>query len=159
MNLSTYIQRTRALGGLEVSVAEIDAIAESLATSGASLETVLNFQSDRLTPFSLLVIWRAFQMHQIQQDYLELVIRRRHQEGLAPIPSTLLKRSLTRHEVSVIERADVLAPESTRALTAGSPSCGRAHHSSFPMIIFSAPEESPVIEIFQSTILENLAVK
>jgi len=29
----------------------------------------------------------------------------------------------------------------------------------FPMIIFSAPEESPVIEIFQSTILENLAVK
>ena len=29
----------------------------------------------------------------------------------------------------------------------------------FPIIIFSAPEEIPVIEIFQSTILENLAVK
>ena len=113
MNLSTYIQRTRALGKIEVSTAEIDTIAERLSSEEASLETILPFQNEKLTPYVLLVIWRAYQMHQVQQHYLKAVIARRHREGLAPIPSTLLQHSLTRHEVSVIERADAMAPSGT----------------------------------------------
>ena len=88
MNLSTYIQRTRALGRIDVSTSEIDAIADKLDSGTASLETILPFQNEKLTPYVLLVIWRAYQMHQVQQSYLKDVIGRRHRDGLAPIPST-----------------------------------------------------------------------
>ncbi len=113
MNLSSYIQRTRALGRIDVSTSEIDAISERLDSGVPSLETILPFQNEKLTPYVLLVIWRAYQMHQVQQSYLKEVIARRHRDGLAPIPSTLLQHSLTRHEVSVIERADAMAPSGT----------------------------------------------
>ena len=109
MRLSTYIQRTRALGDLKVPETSVEHIAEMIGTGTASFDDVLALRDERLSPRMLLGLWRAGQRHRAHQDYLQVVAARRREENLPPIPWALLKQTISRHEVAVLERAEALA--------------------------------------------------
>ncbi|MBU0552248.1 S1 RNA-binding domain-containing protein, partial [Myxococcota bacterium] len=109
MRLSQFIQRTRALGDAKVPPAEIDALGEQIER-GAELGAILAQRSETLTPRLLLGLWRAAARHRAHLAYLEEVASRRAQTGQCAIPSTLLKQTVTRHEVGVLERAEALSP-------------------------------------------------
>ncbi|MCB9541812.1 MAG: S1 RNA-binding domain-containing protein [Myxococcales bacterium] len=109
MRLSTYIQRTRALGDLPVTPHDIDTIGQ-LIEEGQGFDAVLKKRTATLTPLVLLGIWRAHRRLQEHLGYLQDVIDRRQREGQHPIAINLLKSTVTRHEVAVLERAEALAP-------------------------------------------------
>jgi len=109
MKLSGYIQRTRALGDLKVPAPEIDAVAEIIA-GGGDLSAVLKKRSSTLTPRVLLGIWRAARRLALHDAYLDAFAAERREAGHPPIPPSLLKQTLARHEVGVLVRASELAP-------------------------------------------------
>ena len=109
MRLSSYIQRLRALGDLKVPAPQIDAIAEQIA-GGADLSAVLKKRNTTLTPLVLLGIWRASRRHRAHDAHLAEVAAERRKSGEPPIPPSLLKQTLARHEVGVLVRASALAP-------------------------------------------------
>lgn len=109
MRLSTFIQRTRALGDLPVTPHDIEAIGQFI-DDGADFAAVLDKRTASLTPLVLLGIWRAHRRHQEHQSYLQAVAERRQREGQHPIAWNLLKATVARHEVAVLERAEALAP-------------------------------------------------
>jgi len=109
MRLSTYIQRTRALGDLPVTPHDIEAIGQ-LIEGGAGFDAVIRKRSASLTPLVLLGIWRAQRRHSEHQAYLKHVADLRQREGQHAIAWNLLKQTVSRHEVAVLERAEALAP-------------------------------------------------
>lgn len=109
MRLSTYIQQTRALGDLPVTPHDIEAIGQ-LIDEGHDFEAVLKKRTTTLTPLVLLGIWRAHRRHLEHLTYLQEVVDRRQREGQHPIATNLLKSTVARHEVAVLERAEALAP-------------------------------------------------
>ena len=110
MRLSTYVQRTRALGEFSVSATDIDAIGEVIAGGTRDFTDVFSRRSDTLVPIILLGLWRAGHRHARHQDYLQIVAARRRAEGDEQIPWALLKQTIARHEVAAMERADEIAP-------------------------------------------------
>ncbi|MEE2786929.1 MAG: S1 RNA-binding domain-containing protein [Myxococcota bacterium] len=110
MRLSTYVQRTRALGDFSASATEIDAIGDMIAQGTRDFSDVLALRSDALVPIVLLGLWRAGHRHARHQNYLEVVAKRRRTEGDEQIPWALLKQTLARHEVAAMERAEEIAP-------------------------------------------------
>lgn len=109
MRLSSYIQRIRALGDLKVAPAQIDELGDMIA-GGADLTAVLEKRNTILTPLVLLGIWRASRRHRAHDAYLAEVAAGRRASGEPPIPPSLLKQTLARHEVGVLVRASALAP-------------------------------------------------
>ncbi len=109
MRLSTYIQRIRALGDLKVEPHVIDALGEEIA-EGADFSALLSKRSEKLIPLVLLGIWRASARHRDHQAYLSTVARRRIRQGEDQIPMALLKQTVARHEVTLMERATALTP-------------------------------------------------
>lgn len=109
MRLSTYIQRTRALGDLPVTPHDIEAIGQ-LIEGGAAFDAVVRKRSTSLTPLVLLGIWRAHRRYSEHQAYLQHVADLRQREGQHAIAWNLLKQTVSRHEVAVLERAEALAP-------------------------------------------------
>lgn len=109
MRLSTYIQRTRALGDLPVTPHDIEAIGQ-LIEEGAGFDKVLARRSTTLTPLVLLGIWRAHRRYREHQAYLQHVADLRAREGQHAIAINLLKQTVNRNEVAVLERAEALAP-------------------------------------------------
>lgn len=109
MRLSTYIQRTRALGDLPVTPHDIEAIGQ-LIEEGAGFEAVIRKRTTSLTPLVLLGIWRAHRRYSEHQAYLQQVAELRRREGQHAIAWNLLKQTVARHEVAVLERAEALAP-------------------------------------------------
>jgi len=110
VQLSTYIQRTRALGGFDVPKATLDAIGGLIAEQNVGLEELLKKRMEKLKPLLLLGIWRASRKHQIHQAYLKEVAERRRAESDSQIPWALLQQTTARHEVAILERAEALAP-------------------------------------------------
>jgi len=110
MQLSTYIQRTRALGDLKAPATAIEAVEAKISEGGATFDDVLQMRSDQLGPLVLLGMWRAGCRHAIHQAYLQEVAARRRQGKLTQIPWALLKQTISRHEVAVLERAEALSP-------------------------------------------------
>ncbi|MCB9545430.1 MAG: S1 RNA-binding domain-containing protein [Myxococcales bacterium] len=109
MRLSSYIQRTRALGDHQIPPAVIDQLAERI-DEGADLAALLKKRSAVLTPRLLLGIWRAWRRHHDHMAYLDEVAERRRQAGQSPIVPALLKQTTAAHEVAVLERAEEMAP-------------------------------------------------
>ncbi len=108
MRLSSFIQRTRALGDTKLSSQQIAAVGEMIQ-KGADLSTLLKRKSEKLNAQVLLDIWRAARRHQKHQHSLQGVAARRRREGQSAIPPALLKQTLAQHEVEVLERAETLA--------------------------------------------------
>lgn len=115
MQLSTYIQRTRALGDLKVPATAVEAIEAKIAAGGATFDDVLTMRSEQLSPLALLGIWRAGTRHHSHQQYLQDVAARRRNSAQAQIPWALLKQTISRHEVAVLERAEALSPSGRSA--------------------------------------------
>ena len=109
MRLSTYIQRTRALGDLPVTPHDIEAIGQ-LIEKGAGFEGLIRKRTSSLTPLVLLGLWRAHRRYSEHQAYLQHVAELRRREGQHAIAWNLLKQTVSRHEVAVLERAEALAP-------------------------------------------------
>ena len=115
MQLSTYIQRTRALGGMDVPKATLDTIGGLIEEQGTTFDELLEKRSEKLKPLMLLGIWRASRRHQIHQAYLKEVAGRRRAESETQIPWALLQQTTARHEVAILERAEALAPSGRTA--------------------------------------------
>lgn len=109
MRLSTYIQRTRALGDAKIPAHVIDQLAERIE-QGADLAELLKKRSATLTPRILLGIWRAQRRQVAHLEHLEAVARERREAGLTAIVPSLLKQTLAAHEVVVLLRAEEMAP-------------------------------------------------
>lgn len=109
MRLSSYIQRTRALMDMKVQEHEIEAIGQIIA-DGGDLAAVLKKRTNTLTPRALLAIWQAAERRDRHQTYLREVARRRREGRQSQIAPALLKQTLKRHEVAVLERAEADAP-------------------------------------------------
>lgn len=114
MRLSTYIQRTRALGDAKLPSLVIDQLAERIA-KGADLAALLKKKSATLTPRILLGVWRAHRRHAGHLTYLDDVARARREAGQPPIVPSLLKQTLAAHEVAVLQRAVEMAPSGRAA--------------------------------------------
>lgn len=109
MRLSTYIQRTRALGDARVPAHSIDQLAERI-DKGADLAALLKKRSATLTPRILLGIWRARRRQVAHLAHLDVFARERHEAGLPAIVPSLLKQTLAAHEVVALQRAEEMAP-------------------------------------------------
>ncbi len=109
MRLSSYVQRTRALGEFVVSKGDIDVIEDQIK-AGASLADVLRKYRKRVPPRALLGLWRAHTLHTAHDEAIMAVVARRKAEGQTPMPIALLKQTVTAHELDLLERAEVLAP-------------------------------------------------
>ncbi|MCA9543377.1 MAG: hypothetical protein KC613_03275, partial [Myxococcales bacterium] len=107
--MSTFIQRTRALGDAKVPTHIIDALGDRIA-QGAELGSVLKHQNTTLTPRILLGIWRAARIHQRHMAHLDEVAEKRRKAGLPAIAPAVLKQTVSAHEVAVLGRAEALAP-------------------------------------------------
>ena len=113
MRLSRYVQRTRVLGGAEVPAHTIDAVGDAIVAGHDLAELLKNRdrQFQALSPRSILAIWRAHHALDNQKSYLAESARQRRADGKAPIPSALIGQAVAPHEVSVLERAEAMAPE------------------------------------------------
>ncbi len=115
MRLSAYIQRTRALGDFKIEAHVLDSLAELLNQEGKGLADLLEKRTDTLNPRILLGVWRAYSRHTTHQSYISQVMARRAKEGQNPMPVALLKQTISRHEVAVMERAVALSPSGSSA--------------------------------------------
>lgn len=109
MRLSTYIQRTRALGDANVPPHQIDALAEEVER-GAGLAELLKHKSLELPARLILGIWRSALRNNRHQASLEAVAEARRGRGEPPIPPAVLKQTLNAAEVRVLSRAEAMAP-------------------------------------------------
>ena len=114
MRLSTYIQRTRALGDAKIPSPVIDQLAERIA-QGSDLTALLKKRSTTLTPRILLGVWRAQRRHAAHMAHLDDVARARREAGQDAIVPSLLKQTLAPHEVAVLQRAVTMAPSGRAA--------------------------------------------
>lgn len=114
MRLSTYIQRTRALGDAKIPSPVIDQLADRIA-KGSDLAALLKKRSTTLTPRILLGVWRAQRRHAAHMAHLDDVARKRREAGQDAIVPALLKQTLAPHEVAVLQRATVMAPSGRAA--------------------------------------------
>ncbi|MGK0362348.1 MAG: hypothetical protein ACI9U2_004669, partial [Bradymonadia bacterium] len=114
MRLSTYIQRTRALGDAKIPSLVIDQLAERIA-KGSDLTALLKKRSPTLTPRILLGVWRAQRRYAAHMVHLDDVARLRREAGQDTIVPALLKQTLAPHEVAVLQRATVMAPSGRAA--------------------------------------------
>lgn len=109
MRLSTYIQRTRALGDARIPAHVIDQLAERIK-GGADLAALLKKRSATLTPRILLGVWRAHHRQVAHLAHLDDVARQRREAGQPAIVPSLLKQTLAAHEVVALVRAEEMAP-------------------------------------------------
>ena len=114
MRLSTYIQRTRALGDAKIPSLVIDQLAERIA-KGSDLTALLKKRSTTLTPRILLGVWRAQRRYAAHLVHLDEVALARREAGQNAIVPALLKQTLAPHEVAVLQRATVMAPSGRAA--------------------------------------------
>ena len=114
MRLSTYIQRTRALGDAKIPSLVIDQLAERIA-KGSDLTALLKKRSTTLTPRILLGVWRAQRRYAAHMAHLDEVAQARREAGQNAIVPALLKQTLAPHEVAVLQRATVMAPSGRAA--------------------------------------------
>lgn len=114
MRLSTYIQRTRALGDAKIPSLVIDQLAERIA-KGSDLTALLKKRSPTLTPRILLGVWRAQRRYAAHMVHLDDVAALRREAGQDAIVPALLKQTLAPHEVAVLQRATVMAPSGRAA--------------------------------------------
>ena len=110
MKLSAFVQRTRALGDIKVPDAQIDAVGEQIK-QGATLEKLLKHTSNVLTPLVMLGLWRSSKKQSAHEAYLAKVAARRREAQLPAIPDSLLKQTVARHEVVILEHVEELLPK------------------------------------------------
>ncbi|MFN3202563.1 MAG: S1 RNA-binding domain-containing protein [Bradymonadia bacterium] len=117
MKLSRFAQRRRTLRDTDTSLDTIDALEQAIGND-TDLPGLLKLRTTTLkvlSPQTIVSCWRANQALVAHKAHLQSVATRRRTEGLSQIPWGLLHLTSDAQEVSILEKADALAPAGRRA--------------------------------------------